>query len=109
MATSPEYKEYVLEQLAPIHPVWSRNMFGGVGLYSEEVEAIFALITSSDELFFKVDEENRADYEAIGAEQFENMPYFAPPADALEDEDELRTWVEKSVDVARRAPKKKKK
>ena len=109
MATSPEYKAYVMELVERFHPLRTRNMFGGVRIFSVESENMLAMITSEDVLYFKVDDENREDYEAAGMGQFHKMPYFQVPADVLEDDEQLRVWLLKSVDVAARTPKKKKK
>lgn len=105
MATSPEFTAYVLEQLEPLCPVEARKMFGGVGLYADE--GIFAILSSDDVLYFKVDDGNRQDYLAAEMEQFLNMPYYQLPVDVLEEPDALRVWLQKSLDVARRAPRKK--
>ncbi len=107
MATSPEYREYILDLLNPIHPIRARNMFGGVGIYLDET--MFALISSEDILYFKTDDVNRQDYVAVEAPQFMNMPYYQLPHDVLESSDVLQVWMERAMDVARRNPKKKKK
>ena len=107
MATTPEYKEYIVDLLTPHYPVTTRNMFGGVGIYCEA--GMFGLITSEDVFYLKVDDENRSDYEAIEMPQFMNMPYFQVPVEVLDSSDELGEWVQKSLAVAERAPKKKKK
>ena len=107
MATSPDYKAFVLELLTAIYPVTSRHMFGGVGIYAGDV--MCALISSEDELYFKADDENRSDYEALGAEQFHSMPYFALPAEVLEDDEALESWLNKSIEAAKRMGKLKKK
>lgn len=106
MATTPEYKEFIVDLLTSHYPVMTRNMFGGVGIYCED--GMFGLITSDDVFHLKVDDENRVDYEAAGTTQFMTMPYFEVPADVLEDDDALGVWVQKSLAVAHRAPKKKK-
>ena len=107
MATTLEYKAYIVDLLNEHYPVTTRNMFGGVGIYCED--GMFGLITSDDVFCLKVDDHNRADYEAVDAQQFMTMPYYEVPADALESCDELGVWVQKSLAVAQRAPKKKKK
>lgn len=107
MPTTPEYATYIIDQLTQIQPVSSRKMFGGVGIFVEP--GMFALITSEDVLHFKVDDENRADYEAAGMSQFGRMPYYELPGDVLDSPDELATWMEKSIAAAERAAKKKKK
>lgn len=109
MATTPEYAAEVAEKIGRFHPLNTRKMFGGVGIFSAESGNIFALITSQDVLHFKVDDTNRADYEAAGSEQFMKMPYFTLPEGVLDDESELGEWVRKSAEIAARAPKKKRK
>ncbi len=98
MAVSSDYHEYVIDQLNRIHPVRERKMFGGLGIFIEE--GMFALITSEDVLHFKVDDSNRADYEAAGMARFGRMPYFEVPADVLESQEELCGWMEKSMAIA---------
>ena len=107
MATSPDYKAFVLELLTPIYPVTPRNMFGGVGIYADDL--MCALISSEDELYFKADDQNRPDYKALEAEQFHTMPYFAVPAEVLEDAEVLSVWFEKSIAAAKRMGKPKRK
>ena len=110
MATTPEVAAEVCRQIGRFHPIHHRKMFGGVGIFSEESGNMFALISSDDVVYFKVDDTNRAEYEAAGAAQFHRMPYFQIPDDVLNDEKgELRAWVIKSADIAARAPAKKKK
>lgn len=81
-------------------------MFGGVGIYSSTF--FFALI-ADDVLYFKVDDSNRPDFERRDMGPFrpygedgEVMQYFEVPADLLENPEELRSWAEKAVAVARR-------
>ena len=111
MSVSPEYRDYILEQLARVTPVTSRSMFGGVGIYAN---GLFFALMDADNLYLKVDDGNRGDFEAIGSEPFRPfgderaMQYYELPADVLEDVDALRGWVEGALDVARRARAKKK-
>lgn len=70
---------------------------------------MFGLISSDDVLYLKVDEDNRADYEAADMPQFMNMPYFQLPVDVLEDDDKLRKWTSKAVEIGIRTKKPKKK
>ncbi len=109
MATSQAYTDRIMALLGRFHPLTYRKMFGGIGIYSAESDSILAMISSADVLYLKVDEVNRADYEAIDAEQFHRMPYFRLPDSIIEDDEQLQVWLEKSVAVAARAPKKKKK
>ena len=107
MAASPEYRDWVLEQLRGAGTVTGRAMFGGYGIYLDGL--IIALI-ASDTLYFKVDDSNRGDYEAQGmgpfrpyGEQGESMQYYEVPADVLEDRQELVSWAHRAAAVSRRA------
>lgn len=100
------FASFVLEQLGRVAPVTGRRMFGGMGIYSGP--HFFALI-GDDRLFFKVDDSNRADFEARGMEPFRPygddraMQYYELPVDVLEDADELRVWMDNAIGVAQRA------
>jgi DNA transformation protein len=102
---SPSFRTFVLDQLGRVVPrVRARSMFGGVGMYAGEL--FFALI-DDDTLYLKVDDTNRADFEARGMEPVrpygeggEVMQYYQVPDDVLEDPDALRTWAERSIAVA---------
>jgi TfoX/Sxy family transcriptional regulator of competence genes len=110
MSTTPEFAKQVCARLGRYHPIRSKNMFGGVGIFSEESGNMFAMISSDDIIYMKVDDTNRAVYEQVDALQFHRMPYFQLPESILDDDEgELRDWVLKSADVASRAPAKKKK
>jgi DNA transformation protein len=108
MPVTPSYRQYVLDQLSRVTMnVRARSMFGGVGLYAGSY--FFALI-ARDTLYFKVDESNRGDFERRGmgpflpfGDQREIMHYYEVPADILEEPEALAAWVEKAVEVARRA------
>lgn len=106
MAVTEEYREFVLDQLGRVLPVTWRRLFGGVGIYGD---GLFFAVIDDDTLYFKVDETNRPDFEALGMEPFRPIPdakpmaYFAVPGDVLEDVELLGRWIEKALDVARRA------
>ena len=100
---------FVNDLLSGVEGVRSRAMFGGHGIYKDE---IFFAIVVDDELYFKVDESNRADYEKTGSEPFTYevagrkkpvvMSYWKVPVDVLEDREVLAMWAKKSIRIARR-------
>ncbi len=106
MAVSPDYLDYVLEQLAPLGGITHRRMFGGVGLSRHDL--FFGLI-AEDNLYLKVDAINRAEFQAAGCEAFrpfggdKPMSYQSLPPDALEDPAALADWVGKAIEAALRA------
>jgi DNA transformation protein len=111
MSVTPEYREWVMEQLRLAGNVTGRSMFGGYALYLDG--AIFALI-DDDVLYFKVDDGNRGEYEAAGMGPFspfgdeQPMQYYEVPADVLEDPDRLRLWAETSAAISRKKARRKK-
>jgi DNA transformation protein len=106
MPVSEEYLDYVVDQLGCIGTVAAKRMFGGVGLY---FDAFFFGLIAGDVLYFKVDDENRPDYEAAGSKPFQpygdesySMGYYEVPVDVLEDVDQLRVWARAAVAAAQR-------
>ena len=105
MAVSRAYLDYVLGQLAGLGSVRSRRMFGGAGLYCDE---IFFAIIADDTLYLRVDDASRSDYTTRGMAAFRpyaerpevSMSYFAAPADVLETPEELLIWSRRSVSAA---------
>ena len=111
MTISPEYREFVAELLAPLGPVGIRSMFGGAGVYYGGV--MFGLI-ADETLYFKVDDDNRGDFEHAGKGPFTYegkngrrmvMAYYEVPEELFDEAEELRRWARKAVDAALRADK----
>src|SRR5690348_10909835 len=108
MAFTESYKSFVLEQLSRVAPgVRARRMFGGVGIYSNEL--FFALI-HDDALYLKTDAITQREFEAMGMRPFrpsgehgEVMGYHELPPEILEDPEALPRWLEASLAVARQA------
>ena len=95
--------------LTPLGAVRSRAMFGGHGLYLDDL--FFGLI-AYDTLYLKTDEDNRGDYVKAKSKPFSfesgrkglvATSYWQCPADVLKDARKLRQWVGKALDAARRA------
>ena len=112
-----EFHDYVLNDvLSHIDGITSKRMFGGFGLYKDG--AIFAIITSDSELYFKVDDTNRAQFEKHGSEPFvyighktkkpTQMPYWILPSEIMEDKEVIEMWVEQSARISKSALKSKK-
>jgi DNA transformation protein len=109
MPVSDDYIAYVRELLAGLGPLRFKRMFGGVGIYREE---LFFAILVDDALYLKADDGNRADYAARGLEPFRyrgkngrtaTMSYYPPPAEVLEDPALLTGWAQKALDAASRS------
>ncbi|MBX9831105.1 TfoX/Sxy family protein [Candidatus Babeliales bacterium] len=106
--------DYVLDALSPHGNIKARKMFGGYGIYKNNL--CFALIIN-DVLFFKVGSGDQARYEEYGSEPFsyENkngtkvvMSYWQVPVDILENATELAMWVERAFRTAQATHKPKK-
>jgi DNA transformation protein len=112
---SAEHEQHIIERLSRAAHIRTRRMFGGVGIYAVDAgsaDVFFALI-ANDVVYFKVDDRNRADFEARGMEPFQPFPdkrsmksYYALPPDVLDDARTLRAWVAKALDAARAKPAK---
>ena len=107
MRVSASFRDFVLDQLSGVDGLRAQAMFGGVGLYAEDV---FFGILAADVLFFKVDDTNRRDYETAGSSPFKpyadramTMPYYNVPTAVLEDAVALGEWAARAVRVAKTA------
>jgi DNA transformation protein len=100
--------EELVGRLLPLGPVRMRAMFGGYGIYLDDV--MFALIYWGD-AYLRTDAETAPRFAAAGATQFTyegrtglvKMPYFTVPAGCLRDPRRLLPWAELALASARRA------
>jgi len=108
VAARSEFVDLVLENLRAFGEVTTRRMFGGWGLYRDGV--FFALI-AQDTLYFKSDDENRAQFERSSPGPFvfdkkgERIVthYYAAPEDAFEDPQVMARWARLGYAAALRA------
>jgi len=108
MSVSDDYRDFVLEQLAPAGRVTARRMFGGVGLY---LDGLFFALIDGDTLYFKADDATRARFQRAGSRPFCPFPdrpdyqmgYWQVPAEVLEEADELKAWAREAMAVALRS------
>jgi DNA transformation protein and related proteins len=108
MAVSLEFREFVEELLATFGPVAIKPMFGGAGVYADGIN--FGLI-AEDTLYLKVDDGNRAAFEAEGMSPFVYaargkpvaMSYWQVPDRLLDDADDMAVWARDALAAARRA------
>jgi DNA transformation protein len=105
-----EYTEYLQDLLRPLGHIRLRRMFGGHGIYANDV--FFALVIN-EQLYFKVDAITRVQFEAAGLEEWMyekngkpiHMNYFRPPEAVFDEEDELLVWGRLAIAAASRARK----
>jgi len=99
---------FIKDQLSNIDGVEHKKMFGGIGFFKEGL--MFAMI-GYGKFRLKVDDTNKAEFEARGMKPFEStskkkgMPYWEVPADILEDKDEITIWANRSIEIAKSAKK----
>ena len=109
MATSPEYAAYILEQISASGEITHRKMFGGVGIYVDQV--FCAIIGSSNRFYLRVGPDNIDDFQNEGMEKFSGgkgagMPYYEVPEFVQEDPAILAEWTKRARDAAISAKKK---
>lgn len=104
LGSSAAFTQFVLDQLGALE-VTSRAMFGGRGLYHED---LFFGIIAGDTLYLKVDERSRQPYVDAGMKPFRpyvrrpvTMKYYAVPLDVLESAPQLERWARAAIAVAR--------
>jgi len=100
--------DHCLELLAPLGQVRARRMFGGWGLYVDE---LFVALIAFERLYLKGDDASRARYESAGCEPFVydgkgkriTMAYFSAPPDAMESPALMRPWAQLALQAALRS------
>ena len=109
MALSSTFAEYVLDQMAESGGIVSRRMFGGLGIYVDDM--FCAIVSSSNRFYLRVGPKNINDFKNEGMTQFSGrggagMPYYEVPEHVFEDSVVLSEWVSKARVEAIRAKKK---
>ena len=105
---SKELLAHSLELLAPLGPLRSRRMFGGWGIY---VDDIFIALIAFDQLYLKADAESRPQFEAAGCAPFQyereghvmSLGYFVAPEEAMESPALMTPWARLALGAALRA------
>lgn len=106
--SNSEFSNYLCEQLMPIGPVRAKRMFGGYGLFLDDL--MFGLI-ADDVLYLKTDDQTRPDFEELGLEPFTyakkdkvvSLSYSQAPEDAMEDSRLLCEWANQAYGAALRS------
>jgi len=107
-----EFVNYLHEVFEHFGPIRSRKMFGGYGIYHDDL--MFGLV-ADDELYLKTDAESIAIFEQHGLKPFEynkdgklmKMSYYKAPEDIYEDPEQAVSWARLGFDAAVRANAKK--
>ena len=104
-APTPPFVIHCTELLAPVGTVRVKRMFGGWGLYADEV---FIAIIGGDRLFLKISAETRPAFEAAGCEPFVYdsktgsiaMGYWSAPPDAMDSPALMMPWARRALQAA---------
>ena len=100
--------DHCLELLAPLGAVRAKRMFGGHGLY---IDDLFVAIIAFERLYLKVDAQTQAAFEAAGCAPFVydgkgtpvTMSYRTVPAEAMESPHLMQPWARLAIAAALRA------
>jgi len=106
-APIPDYVVHCQELLSPLGPTRVKRMFGGFGLYADD---LFVALLFSDQLYLKADATTRPQFEAAGCRPFtyeaQNhvtvLSFWTPPDDALESPALMLPWARLAMAAALR-------
>jgi DNA transformation protein and related proteins len=100
--------DHCLELLAPLGAVRARRMFGGHGLY---IDDLFVALIAFERLYLKIDAQTQPAFSAAGCEPFVydgkgkpiTMSYWTVPAEAMESPALMQPWARQAIEAALRA------
>ena len=98
--TDESFKDLVLDQLQELEGVEARRMFGGFGLYRDE---IFFGIVHRERLYFKTDDSTVRAYRKHKMKPFRPnakqtlKSYYRVPVEILENTEQLCEWAAKAI------------
>lgn len=110
MPPSASHLDFIKDLFSPFGEITIRKMFGGAGVYCD---GLFFAICDDDDVWLKVDDVSRPEFEAEDLKPFEfemsgktaTMSYYKPPDDIYDDEDALRHWTALALGAAVRNKK----
>ena len=114
MAVSPDYKAFIEDLFSPIFAVRIKAMFGGAGVYADDV--MVALI-ADETLYLKADKLDAPYFEEAGSSPFVYesegrkpiaMSYWLVPEELYDDPEAFAPWAHRALACARRSKKPKK-
>jgi len=96
---------HCVELLAPLGAVRTRRMFGGWGLY---VDDLFIAIIAFERLYLKADADTAPRFAAAGCQVFtyeaqgrrQTMGYWTAPTDAMDAAHEMQPWARLALQAA---------
>lgn len=108
MAKRSEFVDYLLEGITGVGQVRARAMFGGFGIYLNDL--MFGLV-ADEELYLKTDAQIDRYFDELNLPHFQyekngkpyRMSYRRAPESVLDDPEELTEWALRSYHAALRA------
>lgn len=104
---SSDFINYLTDVLTPLGSVRSKRMFGGVGVY---INNLFCAIIADDCLYFKGDDDNESEFIAGKCPPFTyekdgkiySMRYYRAPDEAMDNAEEMLRWARLGLAAALR-------
>lgn len=112
MVASPEYAEFLRDQLAPLGHITTRRMFGKTGVFCDG--AMLGMV-SDNTLYLRGDDDNHAAFEEARSSPplsyakkgtLTNLPFWRAPDRLFDDPDELLKWARAALAAAWRVAQK---
>lgn len=112
MVASPEYAEFLREQLAPLGRITIRRMFGKSGVFCDGV--MLGMVTDNS-LYLRVDDGNRATFEEARSSpplnyakkgELIDLSFWRLPDRLFDDPDEFLKWARAALGAAKRVAQK---
>ena len=109
MKVSTGFVDYLNDLFGALGVVRARPMFGGVGVYIDDL--MFALLDRDETIYLRADAETRAAFEAAGSQPFryrmktgEEMEfgYWRIPEEALDSPESAAQWGRLALEAALR-------
>lgn len=103
-----DFVGFVIDQMGNDRSLRARRMFGGHGLYRDNL--MFAIIIR-ERLYLKTDDVNREQFEKMGLQPFTyeskgksvTIRYYEAPPDVFDDSEAMQAWAESAFAAALRA------
>lgn len=103
-----QFVDYLIEVFGQFGPITVQRMFGGFGIYRDEL--MFALVADYV-LYLKADDETKEEFEARGLSRFEydkagktvSISYYEAPEEVYENPDDAEIWGQRAFAAALRA------
>jgi DNA transformation protein len=109
MPAKDDFANHCAELFSPLGPVRVKRMFGGHGIY---VDDVFIAIVTGETLYLKTDGQTAARFEAEGCTAFSyeakgrkrvSLGYWSAPAEAMDSPALMRPWAALAMQAALRS------